>query len=179
MTTIDEHGRTAPPVDAGEAETLVGFLEYQRATFAWKSDGLGQDDLRRSVAASTMTLGGMLKHLALVEDWWCSQWLAGNEPASFFSVEELEADPGWEWRTAADDAPDSLRQTWRDAVARSRVLVSEALAQEGPDRVAVRRGKDGWTPNLRWILCHLIEEYARHNGHADLIREAIDGSTGE
>jgi hypothetical protein len=68
---------------------------------------------------------------------------------------------------------------WRDAVERSRADVAEALADGGLDRLARRGWADGRTPSLRWILCHLIEEYARHNGHADLIREAVDGQTGE
>ena len=85
----------------------------------------------------------------------------------------------WEWRSAAHDTPEQLRILWEDAVGRSRSLVAEALADGGLDQMARRSWPDGRAPSLRWILCHMIEEYARHNGHADLIRETVDGLTGE
>jgi uncharacterized damage-inducible protein DinB len=179
MTDVDEHGRPEPPPGGDEAATLLGFLDFQRATLAWKCAGLDADGLRRTVGASTMTLGGMLKHLALVEDAWCSRSLYGNERQPPWSTVDWDADPDWEWRPAAEDTPDELRARWETAVARSRVLVDEALADGGLGRLAKRTWPDGRAPSLRWILCHLIEEYARHNGHADLIRESIDGETGE
>jgi hypothetical protein len=88
-------------------------------------------------------------------------------------------DPDWEWRTAADDSPEELFELWENAVARSRALVEEALTNGGVDQLATKSWSDGSTPSLRWILCHMIEEYARHNGHADLLREAVDGQIGE
>jgi uncharacterized damage-inducible protein DinB len=179
MTDVDEHGRPEPPLAGDEAATLLGFLDFQRATLAWKCAGLDADGLRRTVGTSTMTLGGMLKHLALVEDSWFSRSLYGNERQSPWSTVDWGADPDWEWRTAAEDAPDELRALWETAVQRSRVLVNEALADGGLGRLAKRAWPDGRAPSLRWILCHLIEEYARHNGHADLIRGSIDGETGE
>jgi hypothetical protein len=126
-----------------------------------------------------MTLGGMLKHLALVEDWWFSVWLHDRKEASPWNEVDWDADPDWEWRTAADDPPEELWSLWRDTVARSRVDVQEALADGGLDRMTIRTGREGEGRSLRWILCHMIEEYARHNGHADLLRESIDGATGE
>ncbi len=78
MTDLDEQGRPEPPLAADETATLLGFLEYQRATLAWKCSGLDAAGLRATVAASSMTLGGMLKHLAYVEDLWCSRWLHGG-----------------------------------------------------------------------------------------------------
>ena len=90
-----------------------------------------------------------------------------------------EADPDWDWNSAADDTPEELFALWEDAVAESRALLAEALADGGLDRLAARSWPTGETPSLRWILVHMIEEYARHNGHADLIRERIDGATGE
>jgi hypothetical protein len=89
------------------------------------------------------------------------------------------AEPDWEWKTAADDSPEQLREQWRSAVESARADTAAALAAGGLDQLAQRSWSDGRTPNLRWILCHMIEEYARHNGHADLIREAVDGQTGE
>jgi uncharacterized damage-inducible protein DinB len=179
MTKIDEYGRPEPPLNADETGTLLGFLDWQRATLAWKVSGLDAADLEKTVAASSMTLGGMLKHLALVEDSWFSQSLHGRNPAPAWDAVDWKADRDWDWHSAADDSPEQLRQLWQDSVARSRELVAEALATGGLDQVAKRSWSDGQAPSLRWILCHMIEEYARHNGHADLIRESIDGQTGE
>jgi uncharacterized damage-inducible protein DinB len=179
MTDVDEHGRPEPPVDADEIGTLTGFLEFQRATFAWKSAGLDADGLGVTVAASTMTLGGMLKHLALVEDQWFSWFLAGQQPAPPWNTVDWDADEDWDWHSAAKDRPEQLRTLWRDAVDRSRASLVGARAGGGPEQLAKKKWSDGRAPSLRWILCHMIEEYARHNGHADLIRESIDGQTGE
>lgn len=178
MTDLDDQGRPEAPIAAGEVDTLLGFLDFQRATFAWKCSGLDSAGLRATVGASTMTLGGMLKHVALNEDHWFSWWL-GRERQPIWEAVDWDADPDWEWRTAAEDSPEQLRQLWEDAVARSRSVLAEAMADGGLDRMSARTWSDGRAPNLRWIVCHMIEEYARHNGHADLIREAVDGSTGE
>jgi len=176
---VDEHGRAEPPVAGDETATILGFLDYQRATFAWKCAGLDAAGLRVTIAASSMTLGGMLKHLALVEEGWFSRSLYGRDYSPPWDTVDWKSEPDWEWRTAAEDAPDQLRALWQDAVERSRRLVAEALADGGLDRLALRTWPDGRAPSLRWILLHMIEEYARHNGHADLIRESIDGQTGE
>src|SRR5215510_14631743 len=105
---IDEQGRTEPPVDGDEGATLRGYLDYQRATFAWKCQGLDAAGLAATVGISTMTLGGMMKHLALVEDWWFSVRLLGSEPEPPWDAIDWDADPDWEWRTAADDSPEEL-----------------------------------------------------------------------
>jgi uncharacterized damage-inducible protein DinB len=179
MTDLDEHGRPEPPVAADEAATLLGFLDYQRATLAWKCAGLGAAGLKATVGVSSMTLGGMLKHMAYVEDHWFWWWLQGRDPQSPWDAVDWKADPDWEWHSAGADSPEQLRSCWQDAVGRSRALVAEALADGGLGRPARRTWPDGRSPSLRWILCHMIEEYARHNGHADLIRESVDGATGE
>ena len=179
MTDVDEHGRPEPPLTADEAGTLLGFLDYQRATFAWKCADLDAAGLAATVGVSTMTLGGMLKHLALVEDSWFSEWLCGRDPAPPWNTVDWDADRDWEWHTAAGDSPEQLRALWQDNVARARDCVTEALGGGGLDVLAVRTWPDGRSPSLRWIICHMIEEYARHNGHADLIRESVDGVTGE
>lgn len=178
MTVIDDQGRPEPPNAAGELETLVGFLEYQRATFEWKCAGLDADQLRATTAASDMTLGGMMKHLALVEDSWFSERLMGNEPAAPWATVDWHADYDWDWHSAADDSPEQLHRLWSDAVTASRAIVAEALEGDGLDTLVVRAPHSG-AVSLRWILVHMIEEYARHNGHADLLRESIDGETGE
>jgi uncharacterized damage-inducible protein DinB len=179
MTDVDEHGRPEPPLAGDETATLLGFLDFQRATLAWKCSGLDSAGLRATTAASSMTLGGMLKHLAYVEDLWFSRALHGRDKAPPWDTVDWKADIDWEWHSAAEDTPEQLRALWQDAVARSRTLLAEALADGGLDQLARRARPDGRALSLRWILVHMIEEYARHNGHADLLRESVDGLTGE
>ena len=180
MTELDEHGRPEPPVAGGEAATLLGFLDFQRATLAWKCSGLDAAGLRATTAASTMTLGGILKHMALVESGWFSRSLHDRDYAPPWDAVDWNADPDWEWRTAAEDSPEELFALWQRAVEQSRADVAQVLdSGDGLGRPAGRTWSDGRSPSLRWILCHMIEEYARHNGHADLLRESVDGATGE
>jgi uncharacterized damage-inducible protein DinB len=179
MSNIDEQGRTEPPVDGDELAILRGFLDFHRATFAWKCDGLDADALKRTVGASTMTLGGMMKHLALVEEHWFSYVLNQRQLGEPWDAVDWDADPDWDWNSAVHDSPEDLRALWRDAVRRSEASLEEALADGGLDRPSLRRQRDGRATTLRWIVVHMIEEYCRHNGHADLIRESIDGLTGE
>jgi uncharacterized damage-inducible protein DinB len=127
-----------------------------------------------------MTLGGILKHMALVEYGWFSRSLHGREYAAPWDAVDWEEDPDWEWRTAAEDSPEELFALWQRAVEQSRADVAQVLdSGDGLGRPAERTWADGRSPSLRWILCHMIEEYARHNGHADLLRESVDGATGE
>ena len=179
MNLRDDQGRPEPPLASGEAETLVGFLEYQRATFAWKWSGLEAAGLKATLGASTMTLGGMLKHLAYYEDHWFSHRMRGNKRQAVWSDDYWDDDPDWEWNSATEDSPQRLHTLWQDAVSRSRDLLSGTLAGGGLDQLARRSLPDGRTPSVRWIVVHMIEKYARHNGHSDLIRESVDGLTGE
>ncbi|HUC06216.1 MAG TPA: DinB family protein [Acidimicrobiales bacterium] len=179
MAIVDEHGRPEPPAAGNEVETLVGFLDYQRATLGWKCRGLDSAGLAATVGASSMSLGGILKHMTLVEEGWFSRSLFGHEYRAPWASVDWDADPDWEWHSASEDSPESLLSAWQDSVGRSRALIEDALADGGLDRAAARRWDDGRAPSLRWILCHMIEEYARHNGHADLLRESVDGETGE
>ncbi|MFI6477843.1 DinB family protein [Nonomuraea sp. NPDC050663] len=179
MTEVDEHGRPEPPLAGDEVGTLLTFLDFQRATFAWKCEGLDAEGLGATVGASAMTLGGMMKHLAYVEDDWFGHWLRGLELQPPWDKVDWDADPDWDWHSAADDSPQELRELWQAAVARSRVRTQQAMAEGGLEYLSQRGWPDGRTPSLRWMLVHMIEEYARHNGHADLIRESVDGRTGE
>jgi uncharacterized damage-inducible protein DinB len=176
---VDEHGRPEPPLVADEVSTLLGFLEYQRATLKWKTAGLDSEGFQATVGVSSMTLGGMLKHLAWVEGYWFSYWLHGRDPGSPWNAVDWANDPDWDWHSAAEDSPEQLHAIWQEAVAHSNARISEALAERGLDYLALRSSPEGDVPSLRWIVLHMIEEYARHNGHADLLRESIDGETGE
>ncbi|QLQ17051.1 MAG: DinB family protein [Micropruina sp.] len=175
----DDQGRPEPPETGDEQETLLGFLEFHRATLAWKTSGLTDEQLRERVAPSSMTLGGLLKHLALVEDYWFGEVVAQQPASPPFADVDWEADPDWEWHSATDDTGEALRSLWRARVERSRARLAQALADEPAGLSATRPRGKGQQLSLRWVVTHLIEEYARHNGHADLIRESVDGHTGE
>jgi Protein of unknown function (DUF664) len=170
----DEHHPPEPPVGGDEVDTLLGYLERQRATFAWKAGGLSAEQLRAALAPSAMTLGGMLKHLARFEDDMSTEWLYGEEELAPWNVVDWNAEPAWDWHSAAEDPFDELYSRWQAAVVRSRSRFAKALAERGPGKQPVEEA-----PTIRYILLNMIEAYARHNGHADLIRESIDGLTGE
>ena len=179
MPRVDEQGRPKPPLAADEATTLLGWLDFLRATVAWKCSGLDSAALRLAVGASSMTLGGLLKHLAAVEDSHFAEWLLGRPPGPPWDSVDWDADPDWAWSSSADDAPEQLFTLWHQACDRSRRIVQEALAHGDLEQLGKIVSSDGDSPTLRYILLALIEEYARHAGHADLLREAVDGLTGE
>lgn len=168
-----------PPVAGGEAETLVGSLERERRTFAWKADGLDAAGLSARVGSSAVTLGGLLKHLALVEDHYLSVRLLGNAPAPPWDAVDWDAAPDREWSSAAEDTPGQLYALWGEAVTWSRTHLREVLAAGDAGRTAAFTSRAGHSPNVRRMLVDLIEEYARHVGHADLLRESVDGRMGE
>jgi hypothetical protein len=170
---------TGPPAAGDEIATILGTLERNRRTFAWKTGGLGADGLRATTAASTMTLGGLLKHLALVEADWFAVKLRGEPLGEPWDSVDWDTNADWEWTSAVDDTPEQLYSFWNDAVVRSRRLVAEALPEGGLDQPACFSWPDGRTPSLRRMIVDMIEEYARHLGHADLIRESVDGLVGE
>jgi len=173
----DLHGRVEPAFDADERTMLAGFLDYHRATVAWKAAGLTQAQLAQPMPSSTLTIGGLVKHLALVEDSWFTERFAGlDEPAPWAGV-DWDADPDWEHHSAAHDAPEDLLALYAQACERSRSVYGAA---DSLDQVAQAMDRRTGRPfTLRWIMLHMIEETARHNGHIDLLREAIDGVTGE
>lgn len=126
-----------------------------------------------------MTLGGLMKHMALVEDEYFTRRFAGAPLGEPWTQGDWEADPDWEWTSAARDSPQQLMATWESAVARSRSVVSKVLASGNFDTPGRWSGRDGAAPLLRRYFFDLIEEYARHLGHVDLLRESVDGVTGE
>jgi uncharacterized damage-inducible protein DinB len=168
--------RVEAPHAGDEIATLVGFLDYHRETLRLKVDGLDSAQLDTTLPPSAMTLGGMVKHLALVEQWWLRCVLEGREYAEPWASVDWDADPDWDWHSAVDDTPEELL-----ALLDHEISASDRIIRGSSDlgRLSQRTGRDGTPFSLRWILVHLIEEYARHNGHADLIRESIDGEVGD
>lgn len=173
-TTIHE-----PSFTAGEAEMLLFALERSRAQFAWKCGGLDAAGLRKPYPPSAMTLGGLLKHLARVEDEKVCIALTGQPLGAPWNAVDWEAEPDWEWETAAGDSPDELYALWRDAVQRARAAWAAVLADGALDQPSKYTTRSGKSPNIRRFLVDLQDEYARHVGHADLLREAVDGLVGE
>jgi hypothetical protein len=123
----NEQGRPEPPFQAGEVETLIGFLDYQRATLRWRCAGLDAEGLSTKVAASAMTLGGLLKHMAWMEDHWFSHAFHGRDRLPMWQAVNWSDEPSWEWESAALDHPDSLRDLWEAAVVRARTDIDAAL----------------------------------------------------
>jgi hypothetical protein len=168
-----------PPLAGTEVEHVVGGLDRLRTTFRWKAGGLDRDGLQTRVGASTLSIGGLLKHLALVEDHYFSTRLRGEPPGEPWDSSYREDVPDWEFVSAADDPPERLYALWDAAVARSRERLEAALADGGLDQLIYANGPDGRRASLRRMVFDLVEEYGRHTGHADLLREAVDGLTGE
>jgi hypothetical protein len=167
-----------PPMAGTEVEHLVGALDRLRTTFQWKADGLDAAGLRIRVGASALTLGGLLKHLAFVEDHISSTKLSGQPVGSPWDFTEWDSED-WPFTSAAADTPEQLYALWEDAVSRSRARFEAALADGGLDQPVDVATPDGRHASLRRLVCDLIEEYGRHTGHADLLREAVDGLVGE
>lgn len=169
--------RTDPGLRTDERTTLVEFLEYQRATLLMKVDGLDKEQLGRRLPPSLLTLAGLVKHLALVEDSWMHHRMLGQPLPEPWASAPFVDSPDWELDSAVEDEPDHVRSLYLDACERSRAVLAsfESLGSES----AIPNRRTGEPFSLRWVLVHLIEETARHNGHADLLRESIDGSTGE
>ena len=171
MTIImDSQSRTDPPTVADERTLLTGFLDYHRDTLAWKCSGLSDEQLKqRSVEPSSLSLLGLLRHLTEVERGWFVETIAGEEAAPMYYTEENQ---DGDFDDLDTHSPTEVYEAWQAACARSReITAARELDFEGsrPHR----------NYSLRWVLIHMIEEYARHNGHADLLRERIDGATGE
>jgi hypothetical protein len=171
---------TEPSMTAGEVDMVLFALQRSRAQFAWKTSGLDATALGGPHPPSTMTIGGIIKHLAFVDDWTAVQ-LTGRiqqMPTPWREV-DWDADPAYPWHSAAQDPPEELYRLWHDAVARCDAAVAEVLADGGLDRPVKFTFNPDWLPNARRVLVDLHDEYARHVGHVDLFREAVDGLVGE
>ena len=158
-----------PPRQAGEGETLAGFLDLQRGVMLRKVADLDDESLRRSMTPSGLTLLGMLKHLAYVERWWFRAVFAGEDVTFPWTDDDPDAD----WRAEPDESVDSIATFYREECAKAREVVAAASFDD------TCTTPEGDSITLRWIVAHMIEETARHLGHADIMREAIDGATGD
>jgi hypothetical protein len=168
--------RPEPPESGPELQALTGFLDWQRQTILLKTEGLTREQLAQTLPPSSLTLAGLVNHLALVEDTWFRERFAGLPEDELWAGHDWDADPDMEFRTATELEPEELRDRYRAACARSREVVAAA---ESLDRLSVKTSRAGNHWDLRWILLHMLEETARHAGHADLLRESIDGTVGE
>jgi hypothetical protein len=168
-----------PPLAGTEAEQLLGALDRLRATFRWKADDLDAAGLQARIGASSLTLGGLLKHLAAMEDYSFTTKLRGEPLGAPWDAAGWDGSNDWEFSSAAGDSPEQLYALWDGAVERSRASLEAALANGGLAQSVHASGPDGRRASLRRLVCDLIEEYGRHTGHADLLREAADGLVGE
>lgn len=166
-----EADRTEPPGVAGERETLTAFLDWHRETLAAKCAGLTAEQLaQRAVPPSGLSLHGLVRHLAGVERWWFRIQFAGQDlPLLYYS----DDDPEQDFERLDGDFDEALA-TWRQECDRSRELVA---ATPSLDETGIRRST-GEPITLRWVLLNVLAEYARHNGHVDLLRERLDGGVG-
>jgi hypothetical protein len=172
FTAAAEDRRFGAPATGDERRMLLGFLRAQRATLELKCTGLGEELSWRSVEPSTLSLLGLVRHLADVERRWFRQVMAGQDaPPRFSSAAAPDGD-----FDGAVAAPWAVAEAWR--VWRGEVEFADTYVRRAADLDVV--GEDAWrgAVSLRWVLVHMVEEYARHNGHADLLRERIDGARG-
>lgn len=167
-----------PPLAGTETEHLVGALDRLRTTFRWKADDLDATGLASRIGASTLTLGGLLKHLAFVEDYTFTVKLAGEPVGGPWRIADWPG-PEWPFTSAADDTPEQLYAYWDEAVARARATLASALTSGGLDQAVHASDDAGNHASLRRLVCDMVEEYGRHTGHADLLRETVDGRVGE
>jgi uncharacterized damage-inducible protein DinB len=169
-----EDSRVVPPYAADERATLLGFLRWQRSTFELKCSGLDSGQLAlRAVSPSSLSLLGLVRHLAEVERGWFRRKMGGQDAPAYFCT---DADPDGDFDLVVDD-PGMVGQAWE--LWRAEVAFADRLISDTADFGFTGSDPKRGTVSLRWVVMHLIEEYARHNGHADLLRQRIDGRVGE
>ncbi|HZG92483.1 MAG TPA: DUF664 domain-containing protein [Pseudonocardia sp.] len=172
-----DYTRVAPSsecVDGPEKDMLVFALDRVRAQFAWKTGGLTAEQLRRTHPPSTLTIAGLVKHMAFVEERYSRISLQGLAPGAPWIDIDWDQDPEWDWHSAAGDEPEDLYALWYGSVARAKAV----WAGVDPAAPADLTTDDGMRVSARRIQFDLLEEYLRHTGHADLLREAVDGLVG-
>ncbi|MEV1081436.1 DinB family protein [Streptomyces sp. NPDC050211] len=166
--------RREPATTADERTMLEGWLDYHRETLAWKCEGLTDAQLRSaSVEPSTLSLMGLVRHMAEVERGWFRKVLMDEDAGPIYYSDE---DPDGDFHVTEEESWEEAHATWRAEIDIAR---RNAAGFDLDDLSKGRSRRTGEQFNLRWLYTHMIEEYARHNGHADLIRERIDGTTGD
>lgn len=168
-----------PPLAGSEVEHLLGALGRLRTTLRWKAGHLDEAGLRHRIPSSSLSLGGLLLHLAMVEDFTFSTKLRGDELVEPWRSLGHDGSPDWEFTAADTMTPAGLYDVFDTAVARNDQRIASAFAEGGLDFGAHVDDGLGHHPSLRRLLCDMLEEYGRHTGHADLLREAYDGMVGE
>jgi uncharacterized damage-inducible protein DinB len=172
---MDVPGRTKTPIAVGEMDSLRAFLDFHRATLLWKLQGLSKEEATRPHVPSGTNLLGLVKHLTYVERYWFGVFFAGLD----LPLPRFDEDPDAEWRVGPDETVEQVVAAYRAETERSRELVVGASPDDRGRGKVVRRDGPASNFSLRWIMLHMIEETARHNGHADFLRELTDGTTGE
>jgi len=166
--------RARPGQNAGELEMLTGWLEHHRGILIWKCEDLTADQLRlRSVPPSTMSLLGLVRHMADVERGWFQQVFLGDDVPDLY---DRSADEDADFNDVDQASPADAFSAFERECTVARQVVAQAPSLDELSKQASERTGQPWS--LRWIITHMIEEYARHNGHADLLRESLDGTTG-
>jgi hypothetical protein len=168
-----------PPFAGPEAEHLLGSIDRTRAIFRWKADALDAEQLRTPMPSSTLTVGGLLKHLAAQEDYAAMVKIAGLPMPAAWDDNGWEGDNDWEFTSAGEQSADDLYALYDAAVDRARGVVRAAVDEHGLDADSAVTLENGTRPSVRRVLFDLLEEYARHTGHLDVVREAVDGLAGE
>ena len=167
-----------PPFAGTETEHVLGSLDRLRATFRWKADDLDTDQIHTPLPPTRLTVAGLLKHLAVQEDYATAVKIAGRPMPSVWDDNGWDSDDDWEFSSAASDSPESLYALYDGAVARSRAAFAAYLADGGLDRQVHMTQVAGEPVSVRRVVYDMVEEYGRHTGQADLLREAVDGVTG-
>ncbi|MFD1946980.1 DUF664 domain-containing protein [Nocardioides aestuarii] len=167
----------APPVAGTDVDHVLASLERLRVTFRWKADGLDEAGLRARIDSSALSLASLLKHLSLVEDHYSTTALDGSSIGSPWTEIHDGTDDFTE-RTAVEDSAASLYELYDGAVLRAKERYAAAVAAGGLDQPTAME-EAGQARSLRRLFHDLLEEYGRHTGHADLLREAVDGRVGE
>ncbi len=168
-----------PPLSGSEVEHVLGALERLRWTFRWKADGLDAEALATRLGPSSLTLGGLLKHLAVQEDYATTHKLTGAPMPAAWDDNGWDDDEDWEFSSAASDSPERLYTLYDGAVARARSAFASFLGDGGLDQQIHVAEVVGQPVSARRLVYDLVEEYGRHTGQADLLREAVDGRVGE
>ncbi len=172
----------APPIlptvnrDGDERSMLTEMLDYYRAVLHRKAAGLDLAALGATIEPSELSLGGLMIHMALVEDNWFSNRLIGEDPQEPWASVDWDTDPDWDFHSPDGWNPDRIFAQYQTSTDRSRRILAGV---DSLDQKSALPARNDVHPNVRWILVHMIEEYARHCGHADLLRQRVDGATGD